>query len=215
MAEAHKNRFRRFLTALVVGGCVGAIIGTFIKTGGAGGLFSGVLTLGDEAGQAESIEQSVAWQYATAYQEGDWDRVLALTLWAQDRIRHVAESEGEDAALAVRDALKAVFGTRTLADNYLRDTGVEDQYIFTPGARITFLSEDEGRDDLERPAARRTWIKVTYPARDRALLDAESIPVRSLRAGVNVSKDGYVLKANIVGNLEIDWASITYDWPQP
>jgi len=215
VAEANQNRFRRFLIALAIGGIVGAIVGTFIKQGGVGLRYSGTSPEAVEEKREGTIEQSIAWQYATAYQEGNWDRVLALTLWAQERLQLVAEEEGEDAAAKERDVLRAAFGTRTLVENYLRDTGVEDQYVFAPGSRIGFDSVDEGREDLELPAATRTWLKVTYPAREKALLDRESVPIHSLRVGINVSHDGYVLKANIVGNLDIDWTSIKYDWPSP
>lgn len=155
----------------------------------------------------------MAWQYARAYQEGRWGRVLELTLWARERLALVAAREGPEALARERDTLMAAFGTRTLIENQLRDTGVEDQYVFTPGARLAFESVDDGRDDLARPVARRTWFTVTYPGREQALLDSENVPIHSLRAGVNVSHDGYVLKANVVGNLDIDWTSIRYDWP--
>jgi len=194
---------------------MGAIVGSIIKAGG----FS--LGPSDNPGAAEgpalsgALEESVAWDYVRACQEGNWERVLALTPWAQERLQYVRESDGEEAVARERDVMIASLGTRTLDENYLKDTGVEDQYVFTPGARITFDAVDEGRDDLEKAVARRTWFMVVFPSREKALLDGDSIPIRSLRAGVNVSHDGFVLKANIIGNVEIDWASVRYDWPSP
>jgi len=197
---------------------LGAIAGTAIKlqmSAASSGGPSGE-TMGEGDGDPSgTVERSVAWQYAEAYQEGDWGKVHSLTPWVQERLDYVQETEGPEAVATERDALMATIGTRTLDENYLRETGVDDQYVFTPSARITFDSFDEGRDDLEAPVARRTWFKVVYSVREKAMLDRDSIPIRSLRVGVNVSRDGLVLKANIIGNLDIDWNSIKYDWPSP
>lgn len=209
---------RRFLIALAIGGMMGAVVGSFLKAGGLSLAFPGSSV--DMEGAADgadsgTIENSVAWHYVRACQEGDWARVMAFTPWVQERLQYVQETEGAEAVERERDALMATFGARTLDENYLKDTGVEDQYVFTPGARVTFSAVDTGRADLEKPVARRTWFLVEFPAREKALLDGDSIPIRSLRAGVNVSHDGFVLKASIIGNLDIDWASIRYDWPSP
>lgn len=174
---------------------------------------SGAATVDPGGVNAASIEESIAWQYARAYQEGDWAKVTALTLWAQERLQLIQESGSPADVEREKDALMASFGTRTIADNRLLDTGVDDQYVFTPGAALTFERVDEGRDDLEKPVARRTWLTATYPAREKALLDRENVPIHSVRVGINVSHDGFVLKANVVGNLDIDWTSISYGWP--
>lgn len=162
---------------------------------------------------SKSIEGSVAWQYAMAYRDGDWERVLALTLWIRDRLDFVQQTEGAASIAVEKDRLIADLGTRTVADNRLTDEGVEDQYVFSPGAEIEYESVDAGREGLDAPAARRTWLRVTYPLREKALLDGDGLPVRSLRVGINVSHDGFVLKGNVIGNLDIDWESIMYDWP--
>lgn len=160
-----------------------------------------------------SIEGGVAWQYATACRDGDWARMVALTLWIRDRLDYVLQSDGGEAISAEKDRLMADLGTRTVADNRLTEEGVEDQYVFSPGAEIQYESVDAGREDLEAPTARRTWLRVTYPLREKSLLDGDGLPIRSLRVGINVSHDGYVLKGNVIGNLDIDWESIMYDWP--
>lgn len=92
---------------------------------------------------------------------------------------------------------------------------MEDPYVFSPGAKIDYDTIDAGRDDLDGKVARRTWLVVTYPSKDKALLDSDGVPIHSLRVGINVSTDGYVLKGNVIGNLDIDWESIMYDWPLP
>ena len=165
-------------------------------------------------GSTGSIEQSSAWRYAMAYRDGNWTEVMALTEWVQERLAFVEQSEGADGLAAERERLIRELGTRTLEDNRLSDEGVDDQYVFSPGATIEYDSVDNGRDDLDGPTARRTWLKVAYPAREKALLDRDGVPIRSLVVGINVSADGHVLKANVFGNLDIDWSSITYDWPK-
>jgi len=53
---------------------------------------------------------------------------------------------------------------------------------------------------------------VSYPAPTQSLKDENGTPIKWLRVGVNVSADGYVLKAGVIGNLEIDFESISYNW---
>ncbi|MBX3177855.1 MAG: hypothetical protein KF886_10875 [Candidatus Hydrogenedentes bacterium] len=204
--------------ALAVGALLGAIVGFAYRMSQsefpAGSPAAASGNVSGPAERAPGIEDSVAWRYARAYQEGDWERVLELTPWARERLDLVLETEGPEAAEAARDELLASFGARSVLENQLRDDGVEDQYVFAPGATLGYVSEDEGREGLELPVARRTWLRVDYPAREKALLDQENIPIRSVRVGVNVSHDGQVLKANVVGNLDIDWESVRYDWPR-
>lgn len=203
---------------MIIGGLAGAVVSVIIKAQlprqeAPGPDAASVEDAPPDQAAPEVVRESVAWQYARAYQEGNWTRVVALTLWMQDRLSFVATSEGQEKVPAARDALIAQVSTRGIADNYLRDTGVEDQYVFTPGSRLVYMTVDEGRDDLAAAVASRTWFKVTFPARSKALLDREGIPIRSVRVGVNVSAGGLVLKAGVVGNLDIDWDSIAYDWP--
>ena len=101
---------------------------------------------------------------------------------------------------------------RLAEGNRLRPEGIEDQYVFAGGVTVTPVGIDAGRDDLERPVKDRTWVRVTFPDRSTALRDEAGLPIRSLVAGINVSEDGFVLKANVVGNLEIDADSIQTFW---
>jgi len=219
VAELRKNRQQRFLIALLIGALLGLIVGVAIKRALPIGEPSEDPSLVDWAEDSteesvipDVVRDSVAWQYAEAYQNGNWSRVIELTLWMEDRLAFVARSEGADAVVVERDNLVAQVSERHIADNHLRDAGVDDQYIFVPGARIEYVRDDAGRDDLEAAVARRTWFRVTFPAREKALLDKEGLPIRSVLVGVNVSLDGRVLKAEVVGNLDIDWDTITYDW---
>lgn len=158
-----------------------------------------------------ALENDAAMKYAQAFLAGDWDSVIAQTHWMQERLRRVQlESGNAEKVTAARAALKARLAERNIADNQLQSEGVEDQYVFCPGAVVEVTGVDRGRTDLGRPVAFRTWLRVTYPVRTQALRDADSVPIRSLAVGVNVTADGYVLKAGIIGNLDINRDSITY-----
>lgn len=220
MAKSAYSPAKRFAAALIVGAVLGAVSGTVIKSTTA--LREAPSTppgdtenpeTGGTPAAPESVESGAAWQYALACREGNWAKVVELTYWMKDRLNFVLETDGAGAVPAEKDRLMDELGLRTVADNRLVDEGVEDQYVFSPGSEIAYESVDSGRDDLDGPVARRTWLKVTYPAREKALLDKDGLPIRSLRVGINVSTDGHVLKGNVIGNLDIDWESIMYDWP--
>jgi hypothetical protein len=158
-------------------------------------------------------EEDAAMRYALLVQEGDWSSALDMVLWMRERLERLrASGRGEAAIAEERLQLLSRLSDRTETGNYLTPEGVEDQYIFTPGARLEILGRDSGRADLARPVAWRTWIKVEYPRRERALLDEARIPVRSLVAGVNVSEENDILKASLRGNLEIRQDSLSWDW---
>lgn len=162
------------------------------------------------------MEQSVAWHYARAFQEGNWDYVIDHTLWMQEYLANAAARAGAaENGLESRLALSRTLGDRSSSGNRLADTGVEDQYVFTPGAVIEVVAHDEGRDDLEQPARERVWLRVQYPDSVHSLFDDMGLPIRSVVVGVNVSEDGYVLKANVEGNLDVDWDGIVYWATQP
>lgn len=218
MRDSGENRPRRFLIALVVGCLLGAVVGLAIKGTlyGKAGSDASIRRANAAAGEgteAAMEQDGVAWQYAHAYQDGNWTRVVELTYWIKDRLAFVARTGTPEDVAQERDRLVAQVSTRRITDNQLRDGGAEDQYFFTPGAQLNYILDDSGRDDLAAEVARRTWFNVVFPNREKALLDREGIPIHSIYVGVNVSLDGYVLKAGVIGNLDIDWDSIKYDWP--
>lgn len=137
-----------------------------------------------------------------------------MTAWMRDRVKAVLLEDQEPGAQArVREELCDRMQWRTTEGNQLRLEGVEDQYVFAPGTRLDLLRADTGRSDLDAPVRKRYWIRVTFPVPSRALADSQGRPIRSLAAGVNISRDDTVLKANVVGNLEMDFSSFLYDWP--
>ena len=158
---------------------------------------------------------NVAIRYARAFQRGAWDEVIGLTWWMQERLAWVQLQSADAADLAeARRGLRARLRKRSVPGNQLRPEGIEDQYIFTPEAEFEEVGVDAGRTDLAKPVRERMWIRVTYAERNRAPRDEAGRPIRSITVGVNVSTDGFVLKAGVVGNLDLLKRSVRYDWPE-
>jgi len=176
---------------------------------GTGGVSSDVpAAIGDGA-----TADPAALLYVAAFQRAKWDDVIDVTCWMQERLLRVQMEHADPSAReSARARLRESLDTRSLEENQLRAEGVEDQYVFTPDAAVVTVAVDEGQTKLERAVKSRTWFRVTYPQRNRALRDEKGIPIRSVTVGVNVSADGFVLKSNVIGNLDIDWDSISSDW---
>ncbi len=159
-------------------------------------------------------EDSAALAYARAFQQGDCERIIEMTQWMHDRLDYVRRTDGEPQALEeARAALCAQIQDRRPERNLLTLEGVEDQYVFSPGAELIFVGGAEGRKELDESAASIGWIQVVYPDTAHALYDAAGNAIRSITAGVHFSRSGKVIKAGVRGNAEIDWDSISYDWP--
>ncbi len=170
----------------------------------------GVALAGGTADRADGI----AIGYARAFQQSAWDDIIEWTWWMQERLERVQLESSDPAALArARVQLRARLRKRVVEGNQLRPEGIEDQYIFAPGALLEVVSVDAGRQDLVKPVRQRTWIGVTYPTRSCAPRDEAGNPLRTITVGVNVSTDGFVLKANVIGNLDICQGSTGYIWP--
>ena len=226
------------LVALLAGACYYWLAGPLVQPRPEGEV---VLAAGESGGGAESIEgvsasagvgdtgvvatvgppaaplaDPVALEYVAAYQQGRLDDIVRLTCWMQDRLGRLRSgSVGPEELAEAVEALEARSRDRSEEGNQLREEGVEDQYVFAAGAVVEAVGMDSGRDDLERPAKDRTWVRITYRARPAALRDEDGLPIRSLVAGINVSEEGLVLKANVVGNLDIAVDSIQTHWSEP
>ena len=159
----------------------------------------------------EQQTNGVAMRYVKALQEGNCDEAIARTLWMNERIEHARLKNPEQIA-EIREELCRSLTDRRIEGNRLAEEGIEDHYVMAPGSRATPVRVDEGRDDLERPTASRVWVEVVYPKRERAPLDLNGVPIRRLVAGINVTADSYVLKASVIGNMEIDLDSISTNW---
>lgn len=143
----------------------------------------------------------VALAYVEAYRTERCSVVVATTWWMQERLAYEA-AQGKERQAVQDDLCGSVF-RRYPAENLLTAWGIEDQYVFRPGSEIEYIGSDLGRDDLEKPVRKRCWFRVTYPSAYGSPADEEGRPIESLTVGVNVSNDGHVLKANIIGNLDI------------
>lgn len=161
--------------------------------------------------QLEREKNGVSMQYVEALQEGNCDVAIARILWMNERIEQTRLKNPEQVA-EIREELCRSLTDRRIEGNRLAEEGIEDQYVMAPGCSAVPVRVDEGRDDLERPASTRVWVEVTYPRRDRAPVDLEGLPIRRLVAGINMTNDSYVLKASVIGNLEIDFDSISTNW---
>jgi hypothetical protein len=171
----------------------------------------------DKEGLVEDLRQGIAMRYALAVQQRNTDEVIRMTKWMQDRLRYVrGTSDAPEAVEEARRALRENLTQRRTEENQLGVGGVEDKYVFAPGALLTPLGTDEGEKDVEPGAEtkRQTWIRVTYPDKRRALKNEEGAPIRELKVGVTVSTQGQVLKVGIQGNLNIDEDSILRDWAE-
>ncbi len=155
-----------------------------------------------------------AMRYVQALQEGNCDEAIALILWMQERIERSRLKVPADVA-DIREELCQSLTDRRIEGNQLTEEGIEDQYVFAPGCDVTLVRVDTGRDDLERPVALRAWVDVRYPRQDRAPLSLDGEPIRHLLAGINTTDNSYILKAGVVGNLEIDYESVNTDWNRP
>lgn len=168
-----------------------------------------------------AVNAGLAMRYAQAIQDGNCDEILRMTSWMVDRMRRVALESSDPAVIeATRAELCAQIRSRVVEGNVLRLEGIEDQYVFAPGATLEVVGRDDGRTDLSGPVAYRTWIQVTYPNSRTAPLvqdpegNAVARPVRSWNVGINVSRaDNTIMKAGVVGNLDIDFSSFSFEWP--
>ena len=159
-------------------------------------------------------EGLLAQRYAESVRDGDCGRVIGMTLWMQDRLsRERALMPGAQREEEVSAALCESIQERSPEGNQFSDEGIDDKYIFGPGAAFVILGVDAGRDDLEATVRERVWIEVTYPGPVQAPKDHFGNPVRSMIVGVNISENGDVLKAGVRGNVDIDLSSFSYNWP--
>lgn len=166
------------------------------------------------------IPGGVALRYAEAYQENRCEDIIRLTSWMSDRLRRVSLEDPDPKALdKAREKLCEKILARPFEDNVLRQEGIEDQFVFAPGAIIDVVGKDAGRSDLGVSVHERIWLRVTYSRRETAPLatvnanSSDMKPVRAWTVGVNVGSQGTVLKASVLGNVEVKRETISFDWP--
>ncbi len=157
---------------------------------------------------------ALAMQYALAVQNRDCEEVIRLTQWMNERLTQVKSESGD---LAVYEAAKEALYKRItewdIEENQLSQEGLDDSYIFAPGATFEIIGQDTvPQEDYEQPVGGRTWLRVTYPGKQRAPRDGNGQPINCMQVGVVVSTNGKILKAGIKGNIQINYNSVSTQW---
>lgn len=150
--------------------------------------------------------------YIEAVRDCDCEELVARTAWMQERLTNLAANATESELEEERRALCERACKRDDAGYRLVQEGVRDQYLFFPGITYQFVGKDGGRDDLAAPVATRAWVEVKFASPLRCLIDEAGRSISGLTVGINVSADGKVLKADVLGNAEIQYDSIRYSW---
>ncbi len=206
---------------IALGVCVGLVFGASRLTGGK--KLNGAVSIAPAAvmGAPEAEDQYIAaaLRYARALQDGFCEEVIRSTAWMDDRLHRVAmESSGQETIDNTWDSLCKKVMDRSIEGNLLVPEGIEDQYVFAPGVTMEVVGTDAGRQDLDRPVAERVWIRATFPRKQTAPLaradgGSRMLAVRAMTVGVDITRDDrLVAKAGVIGNLEIDTSSLSFDW---
>jgi len=210
---------RNFIVACCIGVAAAAVVGwSGLMFGPQDESAAAVAVSNRAAPESRGAEpfaaDGIALRYAAAVQEGNDAEVIRMTWWMTERLERVRmATDNEEAWETAYQGLCKQIGEWSVEGSQIRPEGIEDQYIFVPGATFEVAGVDAGRTNLAKEVGERTWIRVTYPVRSRAPRDRAGEAIRRLTVGVNVSRDGYVLKSGVIGNLDIEWESFSYDWP--
>lgn len=168
------------------------------------------------APQTTNVADNPAMQYAVAVRDGDCARASAMTKWMQERLVYVGNTG--DVANAVEQEQKrlcALLTEHRTESNQLQTEGVEDQYIFAPGVTLVALGDEPVTDAAPAGSITRSWIRVTYPLKSKALRDEKARPIRSIEVAVQVDENKAIVKAAVIGNLEIRRSSVSTRWDEP
>ena len=149
-------------------------------------------------------------RYCRAVQIADCEAVIAMTWWMQEYVARQQQSKPPKDEGAVRRELCRGLQRDDADGSILQIVGMDDPYLFLPSARFEVLGADGGLKGLAKPVRERVWVHVTYPDTGAAPRDSTGRAVRSLLVAVSVSTDGYILKAGVRGNAEIDFDSVEY-----
>lgn len=149
--------------------------------------------------------------YATAVRDDDCATALPMVAWMTDRLDWTAKQglavDGVRAELCGR--ITGVMGGPAT----VRNEGIDDAAVLVPSAQIEFVRVDGGLSDLGDLVSHRTWLRITYPDPHDAPRNRNGRPLKSLLAGVNIAQNGQVLKAAIIGNLELRPQAVWSEWP--
>jgi len=217
------NSFRdRFITALILGGVIGILLGSGIKM-----FYTPIRTvpkemriaaekkkkassviIGEEAIQLPDNHPAIT--YVKAYQTGDLDTIIEQTLWIQERLKYISKlNEGDTQKInSEKEEIKQKIQKRDINKNFLTKEGVEDQYIFSPDAKVSVIGVDKEGPFKDHRIKERVSLLIEYPKPSTALRNEEKIPIKSLVAIISLNDEGKVVKSSIIGNIEIVYSSI-------
>lgn len=155
-----------------------------------------------------------AMAYIKAAIDCDCEGIISRTEWMQTRLGRLQDAGATPAELeADRARLCEDFCGRDDEGGYeVRDEGVADPYLFVPGVEYEFIGQDEGRQDLEVPVSARVWVALRFPSPTRCLIDQNGRAISGVTVGLNMTAGGLVAKANVLGNAEINWDTVRYNW---
>ncbi len=219
-----KSPLRRFWIALCLGALPGVLVGVMVKGYmDKGSIWGGGLTnlpqrertvirRMDPDDTPVEILEGPSLRYIQAVQGGEWDTVVGMTQWMQERLAQTIEEAGDTAKATTMQDLQEQLSLDQASPAQLQVQGVEDVGVLRESAKVEYLMSDGGLQDLALEVKRRDWFRVTYPVRSQALLDDKGLPLRAVTVGVNISADDLILKSNVIGNLEIDLGTLSANW---
>lgn len=149
----------------------------------------------------KSTQDALVMRYIMAYRSGNCSDIIAITQWAQDRLEAKPDP-------ATRENLCSELLRRSPDDTQVDLLGIEDQYLIPNTVDVKIIGADPGRDDLALPVQERVWVQFSYSNKATAPRSPSGKSIKKIRAGLNVSETGTVLKGGVIGNWEIDIESI-------
>ncbi len=223
MANPDTSLRDRFITALLIGAIMGVLLGTAVKM-----FYAPIRTVPKEMKNilekkkdmygnvridetdAEIFNNHPAMVYIKAYQEGKWETIVEQTLWIQERLKHISKSNNTNPQILDREKRDIInrISVRDINKNYITKEGVEDQYIFSPEAKINIIGIDNKGPFIDKRIKEMVWIQVEYPQPSKALRNEKQIPIKSLVCALAINSEGKIVKSSIIGNAKIDFSSI-------
>lgn len=159
-----------------------------------------------------SADAAAATEYVDAVIEGNCERVVQRTEWLQARKKSLLDAGKPEAFAAEQARFCEGFFSRDAAGFAFAAEGIDDPYLFFPDVKYAVVGQDSGRPDLGVPVASRVWLEVSFPSPTRCLTDSDGRAISGLTVGLNLTPDGLIAKASVVGNAEIQWESLRYSW---
>mgnify|MGYP001299663685 CR=1 FL=1 len=222
MADSRISFRDRFVSALLIGGVIGILLGSAIKM-----FYAPIKTVPKEMKTAvekkkniygkkitkdemEVFESHPTMAYVKAYQEGKWEDIIEQTLWIQERLKYIskASNNDEEKILKEKQEIEKRIQSRDINKNYLTKEGVEDQYIFIPEAKVSIIGIDNKGPFTDKRIKEIVWLSVEYPKPSKALRNEKQIPIKSMVCTISINNEGKIIKSSIIGNVKIDYSSI-------